>query len=50
MVLIKLSKLDKVYITKLRTSNLKLSIETRRWNNLAKELRLCSFCEYKNWR
>ena len=28
----------------LRTSNLKLPIETRRWNNIAKELRLCSFC------
>jgi hypothetical protein len=36
--LIRLSKQDRVYITKLRTSNLKLSIETRRWNNLAKEL------------
>jgi len=33
--LIKLSKLDKVYITKLRTSNLKLPIEIGRWNNLA---------------
>jgi hypothetical protein len=42
--LIRLSKQDRVYITKLRTSNLKLPIETRRWNNIAKELRLCTFC------
>jgi hypothetical protein len=25
-------------------SNFKLQIETGRWNNIAKELRLCSFC------
>ena len=45
--LIRLSKQDRVYITKLRTSNLKLPIETGRWNNIAKELRLCSFCNKK---
>jgi len=48
--LIRLSKQDRVYITKLRTSNLKFPIETGRWNNIAKELRLCSFCNKKNWR
>jgi hypothetical protein len=40
-------KQDRVYITKLRTSNLKLSIESGRWNNIAKELRLCSYCNKK---
>ena len=48
--LIRLSKQDRVFITKLRTSNLKLPIESGRWNNIAKELRLCSFCNKKNWR
>ena len=45
--LIRLSKQDRVYITKLRTLNLKLPIETERCNNIAKELRLCSFCNKK---
>ena len=36
-----------LYSYKLRTSNLKLPIETGRWNNIAKELRLCSFCNKK---
>jgi len=45
--LIRLSKQDRIYITKLRTSNLKLPIETGRWNNISKELRLCTFCNKK---
>ena len=37
--------LDKrIYITKLRTSNLKLPIETGRWSNIPKENRICTFC------
>ena len=48
--LIRLSRQDRVCITKFRTSYLKLPIGTGRWNNIAKELRLCSFCNKKNWR
>ena len=43
--LIRLSEHARVSITKLRTSNLKIPIETGRWNNIPKEDRICNLCK-----
>lgn len=42
--LIKLSKENRLYITKLRCSNIKFPIETGRWSNTPREDRLCNLC------
>ena len=34
----------RIWLTKLRTSNLKLPVETGRWNGIQYELRTCNFC------
>ena len=42
--LLKLNCTERNYLCKFRTSNLKLPIETGRWNNVPREDRICPFC------
>ena len=42
--LIRLPDCDRIWITKLRTSNLHLPIETGRWYNIPREDRICTLC------
>ena len=42
--LIKIPYNLKIWITKLRTSNLKIPIETGRWHNIPVEERICNMC------
>lgn len=43
--LIKLPEQNRVWICKLRTSNLPIPIETGRWFNILKEARICTLCQ-----
>ena len=43
--LLKLTAINRVSICKLRTFNLKLPIETRRWRNIPSDERYCTLCE-----
>jgi len=42
--LLRLQVSDRIYMYKLRCSNLKFSIETCRWANIPKEQRICHLC------
>jgi len=42
--LIRLSENNRIWITKLRTCNLKIPIEMRRWKNIPRENRFCHLC------
>ena len=42
--LLNLNCVNRIYITKLRTYNLKFPIETGRWIGVPKEERLCNLC------
>ena len=42
--LLRLSEYNRKWITKFRTSNLRLPIETGRWYNIPREDRKCNFC------
>jgi hypothetical protein len=44
--LIRLHPSDRIYMCKLRCSNLKLPIETGRWANILKQNRKCHLCKY----
>ena len=43
--LVKLPEFNRIWITKLRTSNVHLPIETGRWHNIPRHERICSFCD-----
>ena len=40
--LVKLKEENRIYITKLRSSYIKIPLETGRWHNIPKEERLCT--------
>ena len=42
--LLRLPESNRIWITKIRTSNLRLPVETGRWHNIPREDRICSFC------
>ena len=42
--LLKLNTCDRIHITKLRCSNLKIPIETGRWSNIPRQDRICHLC------
>jgi hypothetical protein len=42
--LLRLKPINRMFITKLRLSNIKFPIETRRWRNIPRELIDCSKC------
>ena len=42
--MIKLPENSRIWITKLRTSNLKIPIETGRWHNIPLDERICHKC------
>jgi recombinational DNA repair protein RecR len=39
-----LSEFGRKHVSKLRTSNCKMPIETRRWQNVSREDRICHLC------